>query len=247
MDFNFMKGGFDAFHWLQDRGLYRSVWKREMRLLVRNIKEKVVLDAGCGTGYTAYSLSSIARVIVGIDFKEKRINEAKEKYQADNLYFMEANIEKIPFPDSFFDIVYSCWVLEHLEHPEQFLKEVHRVLKPDGILLLLVPNVKNLSGILVKYTPFALQKKMESLLMKITIDKVSQDPCYYRANSVHLIDKLTKKIFNRRYLERLDAPIYYRHSRLLFSLWLIRSQLSRNPLLNWLSASFYAEYIAIKK
>ena len=48
------------------------------------------------------------------------------------------------FADNSFDVVTMWHVLEHLENPKDYLKEIHRVLKPDGLLVLAVPNVNNL-------------------------------------------------------------------------------------------------------
>lgn len=58
----------------------------------------------------------------------------------DESRIINARGENLPFPDDFFDIVYSTNVLEHVDDPEKVLKEAMRVLKPGGTLLFIYPN-----------------------------------------------------------------------------------------------------------
>jgi len=67
--------------------------------------------------------------------------DALEKH-IDGLYFYEYDVDKgLPFSDSFFDAVTCIAVLEHVFNPPNVLNEIHRVLKPNGFLIMQVPNV----------------------------------------------------------------------------------------------------------
>lgn len=55
-------------------------------------------------------------------------------------YVHHANPDKLPFGDAEFDCVVSIDVLEHLQHDQPFLLEIHRILKPDGVFIVTVPN-----------------------------------------------------------------------------------------------------------
>jgi predicted SAM-dependent methyltransferase len=75
----------------------------------------------------------------------------KAWYNVDMKYISEdvitANLLKgIPFPDKFFDVVYHSQVLEHIpkEKSQDFIKECFRVLKPDGIIRVVVPDLENI-------------------------------------------------------------------------------------------------------
>jgi len=104
------------------------------------VKDKIVLDAGCGQGYGAFFLSHVAESMFAVDIAEEAIKDAKNNYDRSNLHFKVMDIKKMEFPDNHFDIVCSFEVIEHLDHYERFLEEVVRVLKPSGYFFVSTPN-----------------------------------------------------------------------------------------------------------
>ena len=94
-----------------------------------------LLDIGCGT--EARLLKAIEQYIsygVGVDFKPPELKTKK-------LETIKLTIEnKLPFENESFDIVTMLAVIEHLSYPEDILKEINRILKKDGILLITVPS-----------------------------------------------------------------------------------------------------------
>ena len=104
-------------------------------------KGKKVLDAACGAGYGSYLLKSWgADTVHGLDIDEVTIETAKQIFKSPNLFYAACNIEQLPFENNEFDVVVSLETIEHLDDPEQFLKEIKRVLKPDGVVILSCPN-----------------------------------------------------------------------------------------------------------
>ena len=103
---------------------------------------KHVLDAACGTGYGSAVLAHNAERVDGIDISEESIHYADQRYGADNISFQQASVESIPYPESTFDVVVSFETLEHVDELMQgrFLREIRRVLKPDGLLIMSTPN-----------------------------------------------------------------------------------------------------------
>lgn len=107
------------------------------------VRGKRVLDFGCGTGYGANMLAGQAEDVSAIDISEEAISDAAKSYSASNLHFLRTEpIENggLPFPDSSFDDVISFQVIEHVDDVDSYLKEIRRVLKPSGRLLLTTPN-----------------------------------------------------------------------------------------------------------
>lgn len=112
-------------------------------------RDRVILDAGTGDGYGAYYLSNVAREIIGIDIKEEPIEKARQNYAENNLKFLIKNVLYTDFPDGHFDIVISSQVIEHIEMDKlnQYLDELSRVLKKDGVFFVSTLNlIRNLKG-----------------------------------------------------------------------------------------------------
>ncbi len=103
------------------------------------IKGDMILDSGCANGRLFEVLKNKEIEYFGVDFSEELIEIAKRKYPGVN--FQTADCLNLPFPDNFFDKVYSISILHHIPSKSfqiQYLKEIRRVLKPGGLLILRV-------------------------------------------------------------------------------------------------------------
>jgi ubiquinone/menaquinone biosynthesis C-methylase UbiE len=111
-----------------------------------------VLDLGCGNGRFYETFKNKDIQYFGLDASEKLIEIAKKKYpKAD---FRTGEALKIPFPNNYFNKVYSIAVLHHIPSKElriNFLKEAKRILRPNGKMILTVWKLNNRS-LLLKYT-----------------------------------------------------------------------------------------------
>lgn len=107
------------------------------------VKNKVVLDVACGSGYGSdYLLQAGAKKVIGVDISKEAIEYAKKKYKKKALQFIKSDVLKLPFPDHTFDIIVSYETVEHLRDHQKFIKEIKRVLKKTGVLLISTPNTK---------------------------------------------------------------------------------------------------------
>lgn len=99
-----------------------------------DLKGKIVLDTGCGNGYLSKIMAKTAQKVVGIDFTEKFIKIAKINSSL-KTEFLFGNLEQLPFPNSFFDIILCNMVLIDVGNLEKVVAELSRVLKTKGILV----------------------------------------------------------------------------------------------------------------
>jgi len=106
------------------------------------VSNKDVLDLGCNSGYGTNILSNECKSIVGVDVSPMAIQTAKSKYKKSNLDFCVGDGIKLPFNDNSFDAITSFQVIEHLVDYENYFKEIKRVLRPSGILILTTPNAE---------------------------------------------------------------------------------------------------------
>lgn len=106
-------------------------------LLKEDIAGKKVLDAGCGTGWFSKGAAGRGAYVVSMDLGEKLLAEVAKKVNSERVV---GSILEMPFPDNWFDIVISSEVIEHTPEPFAGVKEMYRVLKPGGVLVLTTPN-----------------------------------------------------------------------------------------------------------
>jgi ubiquinone/menaquinone biosynthesis C-methylase UbiE len=103
---------------------------------------KIVLDIACGEGYGTYLLSQKAHYVYGVDIDGTSILHATKKYekQESNFRFKTGSCSAIPLDDNSIDVAVSFETIEHHNEHEEMLKEIKRVLKPDGVLIISSPN-----------------------------------------------------------------------------------------------------------
>ena len=114
-------------------------WKRSGKLL----------DVGCATGYFIHGIRAHSDwEVYGVEFGESAARFAAEQLQ---LEVKHGSLESAAYPDAFFDYVHVNNVLEHVIHPFALLRECRRILRPEGVLFLSVPNGDNDSLDLIEF------------------------------------------------------------------------------------------------
>ena len=95
------------------------------------------LDLGCGTGEMLRLILSqnSDKELTGIDLSEKMLEVAHQKLP-DSVSLVLGDSEHLPFSDGSFDVVYCNDSFHHYPNPDNVFKEIHRVLRPDGIFLI---------------------------------------------------------------------------------------------------------------
>jgi SAM-dependent methyltransferase len=110
-----------------------------LKMHLKNLSSAMILEAGCGPGVFLEVLGSIYpnNNITGIDISESRIDQANLKLSdLENAKALKADIYNLPFPDNYFDFIYSRFLYEYLDDPILATKELYRVCKPGGKILL---------------------------------------------------------------------------------------------------------------
>ena len=74
-------------------------------------KDKIVLDAGCGTGKFLNVLEEYSQTYIGIDLSEKQLEKAKRKSKKSTSEFICSNLSKINLESNKFDLIVCSWVL----------------------------------------------------------------------------------------------------------------------------------------
>ena len=99
-----------------------------------------LLDIACGAGYGTAILLRHGCKVIGVDYNNEAIANARIIRMHNG--FIKANALELPFSDNSFDAVVSFETIEHVKDGNQFLSEMYRVLRPDGIFICSTPNIR---------------------------------------------------------------------------------------------------------
>ena len=120
--------------------VWRAGQERRLQMIVTAAGDRLmgrVLENGCGVGIYLQHLTPRAGSIVGLEFDDERVREARTRSQ--NL--INGASEQLPFSTASFNVILSHEVLEHVRDDHRSVEEMVRVLKPGGVIVLFVPNL----------------------------------------------------------------------------------------------------------
>lgn len=103
-------------------------------------KDKIVLDAGCGTGKFLKILEEYSKKYIGIDLSAKQLEKAKTKSKKDTSEFICSNLSNINLENNQIDLIICSWVLGtivDIDERNKCLNELKRLLKLNGIIILI--------------------------------------------------------------------------------------------------------------
>lgn len=138
----------------RNENLTRDLDREILPKLLKDIRNKQIVEAGCGTGKNTIWLAEQAQRVIAFDFSGEMLQIAKEKVTSEHVEFFQHDILKPwPIEDLSCDIVSINLVLEHLPSIDFPVGEAFRVLKAGGILCVceLHPE-KHLTGSQAQYT-----------------------------------------------------------------------------------------------
>lgn len=129
-----------------------------------------LLDVGCENGIIEYFLRNKVRNIYGIDNSKKALKIAKKRGLKTK--HVDFDKERFPFSSNFFDVVTCLDVIEHVKDPKRLLKEIYRVVKKGGKVIIATPNIRFTNHIF-------------ELLIKGKFPKTSMDTTVYDGGHLH--------------------------------------------------------------
>ncbi len=121
-------------------------FRNRVNFIVKELKSKStdkILEVGCGRGFILNILSELYPAeFHGVDIEKEHLAIARKQLKGRNVKIRYASAYGLPYSNNTFDAIVFTEVLEHLEHEDKALREIWRVLKPNGKLVMTVPNKK---------------------------------------------------------------------------------------------------------
>ena len=99
-----------------------------------------ILDIGCGNGTELYKLKAMGWETHGVEMDD----QASERARSKGIPVFTGDLFRANYPDQFFHVVRMSFVLEHLPNPRETLREIRRILMPEGRIYLSVQNARSL-------------------------------------------------------------------------------------------------------
>ena len=221
--FNKIAQKYDLFNDIITFGMHRQ-WKRFVARQTNLHAEQSCLDLCCGTGDIAREVlrQYPSSKVTGLDFSEEMLNIAESKNNNEiTVQYIPGDAMNIPFQDAAFDAVTIGYGMRNVQNISQFLREILRVLKPEGVLVSLdvgkvrIPILAELNHFyffhivplvgkllmpgekIFKYLPessleYPNQESLTNLMIETGFEKVGFHNFVFGASTVHVAYKPAK-------------------------------------------------------
>lgn len=144
--FDTISGNYDGLNRVISLGT-DTKWRKKVIKMVASLKPDSILDIATGTGDLAikYAESIPAKKIIGLDLSEGMLSMARKKVVgtqlADKVSFIKGDSEALPFESNSFDVISVSFGIRNFENLDKGLSEILRVLKPNGLFVILETSV----------------------------------------------------------------------------------------------------------
>jgi ubiquinone/menaquinone biosynthesis C-methylase UbiE len=127
-----------AHQWDEMRKGFFSEAVREKAFSVAGVESgKIAADIGAGTGFVTEGLIRKGLQVIAVDQSDVMLKEMRKRFfDVEGIEYIEGESEKLPIPDESVDYVFANMYLHHVDSPLNAMKEMRRILKPGGKLVI---------------------------------------------------------------------------------------------------------------
>jgi 2-polyprenyl-3-methyl-5-hydroxy-6-metoxy-1,4-benzoquinol methylase len=149
---------------------YSNRFKHTLDIVKKTVQPGAkILDLAAAQGNFSLSLAELGYEVTWNDLREELIDYVKLKYESGTIHFLPGNIFELDL-DNQFDFVLLGEVIEHVAHPDKFLKTVAQLVKPGGYIVMTTPNGEYFRNNLPKFSDCRDPSQFEALQFKPDAD-----------------------------------------------------------------------------
>jgi ubiquinone/menaquinone biosynthesis C-methylase UbiE len=142
-----------------------SPWYKLVRERIGTVKDLRILEVACGRGGFVRELARAGAQVTGCDFSLSALRVGQSKLEqaegTDLPFFVQGDVQNLPFADESFDLLVSCETIEHVPDVTSAMREMWRVVRYGGLLFLTTPNYSNFMGLYDLYARFRHPKRRD--------------------------------------------------------------------------------------
>jgi len=184
------------------RECYLRTAKSQVRLIQKYAGGTNLLDIGCAQGFFLFSASKAGYTTKGIEISQDAAAYAIKEFGLD----VEAKpFEELRFPENHFDVVTLWQVLEHVPYPLMMLKEVHRILKPGGLVVASTPNIGGIPAKILRKRWWDIKRLHLNQFNTKTLANILQNAGFKNMSAVSYRGFVSLSILLTMTLKYLDA------------------------------------------
>jgi 2-polyprenyl-3-methyl-5-hydroxy-6-metoxy-1,4-benzoquinol methylase len=193
------------------RGSYLRTAKSQVRLIQEYASGANLLDIGCAQGFFLFSASQAGYTTKGIEISQDAAEYARREFGLD----IEVKpFEELRFAENHFDVVTLWQVLEHVPYPLTILQEVHRILKPGGLLAVSTPDIEGIPAKILGKRWWDIKRLHVNQFTTKTLTDILQNAGFKNTSSVSYRGYVSLSILLTMMLKYLDA---YERLKVLFN------------------------------
>jgi 2-polyprenyl-3-methyl-5-hydroxy-6-metoxy-1,4-benzoquinol methylase len=193
------------------RESYLRTAKSQVHLIQEYASGTNLLDVGCAQGFFLFSASQAGYTTKGIEISQDAAEYARREFGLD----IEAKpFEELRFAENHFDVVTLWQVLEHVPYPLAVLQEVHRILKPGGLLAVSTPDIGGISARILGKRWWDIKRLHVNQFTIKTLTDILQNAGFKNTSSVSYRGYVSLSILFTMMLKYLDA---YERLKALFN------------------------------
>jgi 2-polyprenyl-3-methyl-5-hydroxy-6-metoxy-1,4-benzoquinol methylase len=193
------------------RESYLKTAKSQLRLIQKYSSGTSLLDVGCAQGFFLFNASKAGYITKGIEISQDAAEYARREFDLD----VEAKpFEELRLPENRFDVVTLWQVLEHVPYPLMILNEVHRILKPGGLLVVSTPNIEGIPAKVLRKRWWDIKRLHINQFTIKTLSDILRNAGFRNISSVSYRGFVSLSILLTMMLKYLDA---YERLKALFN------------------------------